>query len=75
MLKKDMKKMMMEDKKPLMSKMMPKIDDMMEGKEMQKVTIMSDSKEGLIEGAKKVPEVLSKSEKILKAKMNKKDIS
>lgn len=69
MLKKDMKKMMMEDKKPmLMDKLMPKIDDMMQGKDMQKVTVMSDSKEGLEKG-------LSKAQEIMKAKMNKKNIT
>ena len=70
MLKKDMKKMMMEEKKPmLMDKMMPKIDKMvpeMEGADVQKVTVMADSKEGLEKG-------LSKAQEIMKAKLAKKD--
>lgn len=35
-----------------------------------KATIMADSKEGLIEGAKKLPEILSKSEKYMQERMS-----
>lgn len=66
MLKKDMKSMMMQDKKPIMERMMPKINDMVDGDEMQKVTVMSDSEEGLEKG-------LSKAQEIMKAKLSKKD--
>lgn len=67
-LKKDMKQMMMEEKKPmLLDKLMPKIDELSpeEGEGVQKVTVMSDSKEGLEKG-------LSKAKEIMKAKLAKK---
>lgn len=65
-LKGEMKKMMLEDKKPmLMDKLMPKKEES-EGSEIQKVTVMSDSKEGLEKG-------LSKAQEIMKAKLSKKD--
>lgn len=56
LLKGEMKEMMYEDKNDLLSELMPKEDA------MQKVTVMSDSKEGLMKG-------LSKAEQIMKAKM------
>lgn len=66
-LKGEMKKMMVEEKKPmLMDKLMPKKDEESEGAEMQKVTVMSDSEEGLEKG-------LSKAQQIMKAKLGKKD--
>lgn len=51
MLKQEMKEMMGEEKKGMLSKNMPK-----------KVTVMSDSKEGLEKG-------LSKAQQIMKAKL------
>lgn len=63
-LKADMKKMMLEDKKPLMDKLMP-MSEMPEEGEMQKVTVMADSKEGLEKG-------LSKAQQIMRAKLGKK---
>jgi hypothetical protein len=67
-LKGEMKRMMVEEKKPmLMEKLMPKMEEEeSEGAEMQKVTVMSDSEEGLEKG-------LSKAQQIMKAKLGKKD--
>jgi len=66
-LKADMKKMMVEDKKPILESLLPKMDEEMPegGSEMQKVTVMSDSPEGLEKG-------LSKAQQIMKAKLGKK---
>jgi hypothetical protein len=68
-LKADMKKMMLEDKKPILERLLPKPEsmehEMEEGEGMQKVTVMADSKEGLEKG-------LSKAQQIMKAKLGKK---
>lgn len=59
MLKSDMLGMKSEGKKGLFEEMMPKKAD------MQKVTVMSDSPEGLVKG-------LTKAEQIMKAKLGEK---
>lgn len=44
--------------------------EMMEDKEpMMKATIMADSEEGLLEGAKQLPKALSKAEEYMKGRM------
>lgn len=60
--------MLGEDKEELMEG----LEDMIPHKKM-KATIMADNKEGLIEGAKKLPEALSKAEKFMKARLGEKD--
>ena len=53
-------------------------DEMMNGMEHMfpekkiKATIMADDEEGIIEGAKKIPEVMSKAEKFMKVRLGKK---
>lgn len=59
--------MMEDDKSEMMEKMLPQ-------KKMQ-ATIMADDKKGLLEGAKKLPEALSKAEKFMKARMGKEEKS
>ena len=56
---------MREDDK---SEMMEGLEEMLPQKKM-KATLMADDKEGLIEGAKKLPEALSKAEKFMKARL------
>jgi len=53
--------MLGDEKDDLMSEMFPQ--------KKMKATIMADDKEGLLEGAKKLPEALTKAEKFMKAKM------
>lgn len=56
---------MMEESKEEKMSMLP------QGK--MKATIMADDEEGLIEGAKKIPEALSKADEFMKMRMGKKD--
>jgi len=58
--------MMDEDKHEMMEGM----EHMLPEKKMQ-ATIMADDEEGLIEGAKKLPEALSKAEDFMKARLGK----
>jgi len=53
---------MMEDEKH------EDMESMMEGRGKMKATIIADDEEGLIEGAKKLPEALSKAEQFMKAR-------
>ena len=49
-------------------------DEMMEGfgaDKQIKATIIADDEEGIIEGAKKIPEAMSKAEKFMKARLKK----
>lgn len=49
-------------------------DELMEGfgkPEQIKATIIADDEEGIIEGAKKIPEAMSKAEKFMKARLKK----
>jgi len=58
--------MMSDDKDEMMGEMghlMPK--------KKIKATIIADDEEGIIEGAKKIPEAMSKAEKFMKARLNK----
>ena len=68
-LKKELLKMlrdeMMEDSKDEKMSMLPQ--------SKMKATIMADDEKGLIEGAKKLPEVLSKADEFMKMRMGKKD--
>lgn len=57
--------MMGEEKDEMMKSLMP------EGK--MKATIVADDEKGLIEGAKKLPEALSKAEKFMEARLGKKN--
>lgn len=69
MSKKDLKKEMLKMLKSDMMSMKKDKKDLFEGKmpeKMEKVTVMADSKEGLMEG-------LSKAEQIMKAKLGSKD--
>lgn len=61
----EMKGMMRDSKKDLFGDMKPE--------KGMKVTMMSDSKEGIIDAAKELPKILSKSEQIMKAKLGSKD--
>ena len=58
---------MSEDDREMDDHMYPE-KGMMPEKKM-KATIMADSKKGLLEGAKKLPEILSKAEKYRKMRM------
>jgi len=58
---------MEEDKHEMMEGM----EDLLPKKKM-KATIMADDKEGLLEGAKKLPEALSKADEFMEARLGKK---
>ena len=58
--------MMGEEKEEMMESTMK---DLLDSKKKMKATIMADSKEGLIEGAKELPKALSKAEEFMKARM------
>lgn len=66
-LLKQLMQMMQEDDRDLNDHMYPE--------KKMKATIMADSKEGLIEGAKKLPEILSKSEEYRKMRAGSKEES
>tara|TARA_R110000850_G_scaffold233137_2_gene358089 strand:+ start:777 stop:1004 length:228 start_codon:yes stop_codon:yes gene_type:complete len=53
--------MMDDDKHEMMEGMFPE--------KKMKATIMADDKEGLLEGAKELPDALSKAEEFMKARM------
>jgi hypothetical protein len=63
--------MMDEDKHEMMEDM-EDMEGMLPHKKM-KATIMADDEKGLIEGAKKLPEALSKAEEFMSARLGKKD--
>jgi hypothetical protein len=48
-------------------------EDHMYPEKKMKATIMADSKEGLLEGAKKLPEALNKAEEYRKMRMSSKE--
>ena len=68
-LKKELLKMlrdeMMDESKEEKMSMLPQ--------PKMKATIMADDEKGLIEGAKKIPEALSKADEFMKMRMGKKD--
>ena len=57
--------MMGDEKEEMMKSMMPE--------KKVKATIMADDEKGLIEGAKKLPEILSKAEKFKRMRMSEMD--
>jgi hypothetical protein len=60
-----MKGMMRESKKDLFGDKLPK--------KGMKVTVMADSKEGIMKAAKELPKIMSKAEEIMEAKLGKKE--